>query len=134
MKATRLWFESERIYIEMEDGRILWQSILYYDRLKNATEEQRMDFELNAFGIHWEEIDEDVSYESFEYDDPEPVGVAQVFLSHPELNVSAVARRLGMSQSLLAQYVRGLKRPSEERARLILDEVRKIGSELCAVP
>lgn len=133
MKATRLWFESERIYIEMEDGRILWQSILYYDRLKNATEEQRMDFEFNAFGIHWEEIDEDVSYESFEYDDPEPVGVSHVFLSHPELNVSAVARRLGMSQSLLAQYVRGLKRPSEERAKLILDEVRKIGSELCAV-
>ena len=133
MKARKVWFEGERIYIETEDGRTLWQSILYYDRLKNATEQQHMDYELNAYGIHWEEIDEDVSYESFEYDDPEPEGVAEVFLKHPEINASAVARRLGMSQSLLAQYIRGLKRPSEERSKLILDEVRKIGSELSMV-
>ena len=133
MKARKVWFEGERIYIETEDGRTLWQSILYYDRLKNATEQQRMDYELNAYGIHWEEMDEDVSYESFEYDDPEPVGVAEVFLKHPEINASAVARRLGMSQSLLAQYIRGLKRPSEERSKLILDEVRKIGAELSMV-
>lgn len=133
MKVKRLWFEGERIYIETEDGRTLWQSILYYDRLLHATDEQRMDYELNAFGIHWEEIDEDVSYESFEYDDPEPVGVAEVFLKHPEINASAVARRLGMSQSLLAQYIRGLKRPSEERSKMILDEVRKIGAELSMV-
>ena len=131
MEAKKLWFEGDRIYIETDDGRKLWQSVLYYDRLKNATKEQRMDYELNAFGIHWEEIDEDVSYESFEYDDPEPVGVAQVFLTHPEINASAVARRLGMSQSLLAQYIRGLKRPSEERSKMILDEIRNIGRELC---
>ena len=133
MKAKKVWFEGERIYIETEDGRTLWQSILYYDRLKNATEQQRMDYELNAYGIHWEEIDEDVSYESFEYDDPEPVGVAEVFLKHPEINASAVARRIGMSQSLLAQYIRGLKRPSKERSKMILEEIRKIGSELCTV-
>lgn len=131
MKVKKLWFEGERIYIETEDGRTLWQSILYYDRLKNATEQQRMDYELNVFGIHWEEIDEDMSYESFEYDDPEPTGISRIFLTHPELNASAVARRLGMSQSLLAQYIRGLKRPSEERAQLILDEIHKIGQEFC---
>lgn len=133
MRAKKVWFEGERIYIETEDGRTLWQSILYYDRLKNATEQQCMDYELNAYGIHWEEIDEDVSYESFEYDNPEPVGVAEVFLKHPEINASAVARRLGMSQSLLAQYIRGLKRPSKERSKMILEEIRKIGSELCTV-
>ena len=46
MKATRVWFEGERIYIETDDGRTLWQSILYYQRLKNATDEQRNDYEL----------------------------------------------------------------------------------------
>lgn len=130
MKAKRVWFEGERIYIETEDGRTLWQSMLYYDRLRQATPEQREDYELNAFGIHWEEIDEDVSYESFEYDNPEPVGVSEVFLKHPEINASAVARRIGISQSLLAQYIRGLKLPSEDRTKQILDEVRKIGLEL----
>lgn len=133
MKATRVWFEGERIYIETEDGRTLWQSILYYQRLKNATDEQRNDYELGAFGIHWEEIDEDVSYESFEYDMSEPVGISRIFLMHPELNASAVARRLGIQQSLLAQYIRGLKKPSAEREQMILETIREIGSELCAV-
>ena len=61
MVAKKVWFEGERIYIETDDGRTLWQSILYYQRLRNATKEQREDYELGAFGIHWEEIDEDVS-------------------------------------------------------------------------
>lgn len=133
MKATRVWFEGERIYIETDDGRTLWQSILYYQRLKNATDEQRNDYELGHFGIHWEEIDEDISYESFEYENPEPTGISRIFLTHPELNASAVARRLGIQQSLLAQYIRGLKKPSAEREQMILEAIREIGSELCAV-
>ena len=133
MKAKRVWFEGERIYIETDDGRTLWQSILYYQRLKNATDEQRNDYELGHFGIHWEEIDEDISYESFEYDMPEPVGISRIFLTHPELNASAVARRLGLQQSLLAQYIRGLKKPSAGCERMILDTIREIGNELCAV-
>ena len=133
MKAKRIWFEGERIYIETDDGRTLWQSVLYYQRLKNATDEQRNDYELGHFGIHWEEIDEDISYESFEYDNPEPTGISRIFLTHPELNASAVARRLGIQQSLLAQYIRGLKKPSAEREQKILDTIREIGCELSAV-
>ena len=133
MKAKRVWFEGERIYIETDDGRTLWQSILYYQRLKNATDEQRNDYELGHFGIHWEEIDEDISYESFEYENPEPTGISRIFLTHPELNASAVARRLGIQQSLLAQYIRGLKKPSAEREQKILDTIREIGCELSAI-
>ena len=133
MKAKRVWFEGERIYIETDDGRTLWQSILYYQRLKNATDEQRNDYELGHFGIHWEEIDEDISYESFEYDMQDPVGISRIFLTHPELNASAVARRLGIQQSLLAQYIRGLKKPSAEREQKILETIREIGCELSAV-
>ena len=129
MKAKRVWFEGERIYIETDDGRTLWQSVLYYQRLKNATDEQRNDYELGHFGIHWEEIDEDISYESFEYDNPEPTGISRIFLTHPELNASAIARRLGIQQSLLAQYIRGLKKPSAERERMILETIREIGNE-----
>ena len=133
MKAIKVWFEGERIYIETDDGRTLWQSILYYQRLKNATNEQRNDYELGHFGIHWEEIDEDISYESFEYENPEPTGISRIFLTHPELNASAVARRLGIQQSLLAQYIRGLKKPSAEREQKILETIREIGCELSAI-
>lgn len=64
---------------------------------------------------------------------PEPVGISRIFLTHPELNASAVARRLGIQQSLLAQYIRRLKKTSAESEQMFLDAIREIGSELSAV-
>ncbi|MDD7499379.1 MAG: helix-turn-helix transcriptional regulator, partial [Sodaliphilus sp.] len=84
-------------------------------------------------GIHWYDLDEDISFESFEYDDPEPQGISRVFLTHPELNASAIARRVGISQSLMAQYINGTKKPSKERENMILNEIKAIGKELMAV-
>ena len=57
----------------------------------------------------------------------------KLFMAHPELNVSAIARRLGISQSLMAQYISGKKKASDERITLILNTVREIGQELIAV-
>lgn len=133
MKITKIWFADNRIYGQTDDGRTLWQSLLYYKRLLYASDAQRGEYEIDDEGIHWAELNEDVSFESFEYDDPEPTGIARVFLSHPELNASAVGRRLGISQSLIAQYINGTKKPSAERTRLILLEIRKIGMELLGV-
>lgn len=133
MKISKLWFKDEKIFILTEDGHTLWQALLWYPRLKNATEEQRNAYEIDDCGIRWEAIDEDVSLESFTYKDPEPVGISHLFLSHPELNISAVARKAGISQSLMAQYVSGHKKPSEERTQLILDTIHQIGQELVAI-
>ena len=130
MKISKIWFDSDRIYGLTDDGRTLWQSLLYYRRLRAASEAERQDYEMDDEGIHWYHLDEDVSFESFEYEDPEPVGISRIFLSHPELNASAVGRRLGISQSLMAQYINGTKKPSKERERLIMDEISNIGKEL----
>ncbi|GHT50663.1 hypothetical protein AGMMS49982_06400 [Bacteroidia bacterium] len=78
MKISKLWFEDEKIFIQTDDGRKLWQSLLWYPRLKNATEAQKMAYEYDEIGIRWEDIDEDMSVESFLYDDPEPVGVSKI--------------------------------------------------------
>lgn len=133
MRITKIWFGDNRIYGLTEDGKTLWQSLLYYRRLLNASESQRQDYKIGAFGIHWPEIDEDVSFESFEYDNPEPEGISRLLLSIPELNLSALSRRLGMQQSLLAAYKNGTKTPSKEREELILTEIHKIGMELQSV-
>lgn len=130
MKIQKIWFDGNRIYGLTDDGRTLYQSLLYYHRLRNATEAERQDYEMDDEGIHWYNLDEDVSFESFEYDDPEPVGISRVFLSHPELNASAVGRRLGISQSLMAQYINGVKKTSKEREQLIMAEIAAIGKEL----
>ncbi|MBQ1908322.1 MAG: DUF2442 domain-containing protein [Bacteroidaceae bacterium] len=133
MKISKIWFADERIYGLTDDGRTLWQSLLYYRRLRNASETERSQYEIDDEGIHWYGLDEDVSFESFEYENPEPQGISRIFLSHPELNASAIGRRLGISQSLMAQYINGTKKPSKERERLIIDEIAAIGRELMAV-
>ena len=133
MKISKIWFADDRIYGLTDDGRELWQSLLYYRRLRNATDEERANYEIDDEGIHWYDLDEDVSFESFEYDDPEPTGISLIFLSHPELNASAVGRRLGISQSLMAQYINGTKKPSKERERLIMDEIILISQELQSI-
>ena len=47
--------------------------------------------------------------------------------------LSTVGRRLGISQSLMAQYINGVKKPSKERERLIMAEIATIGKELQAI-
>ena len=119
MKITKIWFSDNKMYALTDDGRTLWQSLLYYRRLLTATEKERNEYEINAFGIRWEKLDEDVSFESFEYDEPEPNGISKLLLSHPELNMSAIARIIGIQQSLLAAYANGTKQPSAERTAQI---------------
>lgn len=133
MKIVKIWFADNRIYGETDDGRTLWQSLLYYSRLLLASDSDRNDYEINAMGIRWEKLDEDVSFESFEYDDPEPMGLSKALLSRPELNLSVVAKRIGMEPGLLISYANGTKKPSKENEALILNEIRNIGEELLAV-
>lgn len=130
MRIESIRIEGDRIYALTDDGRTLWQSLLYYPRLRFANESQRKDYTIDSFGIHWEQIDEDISFESFEYPNPEPEGLARIFLLHPEINVSAFARRIGMKQSLLAAYISGTKHPSADQRMRVLSELRKAAEEL----
>lgn len=135
MKIKKLWFADGRIYVTTDQGETLYQSLKFYPRLLTATDEQRQAYELWEYGIRWDALDEDMSYESFYYDETKEArpGIQDVFLSHPELNISAVARRMGIQQSLLASYIKGTKTPSTERRKLIRDTLRQIGKELEAV-
>ena len=67
--VQKLWFDEDRIYITNNKGETLYQSLQFYPRLLMATDAERQDYEFEPFGIHWEQIDEDVSYESFYYED-----------------------------------------------------------------
>ncbi len=133
MKINKLWFDDNKIFIQTDDGKELWQSLLWYRRLQDASDAQRKNYTISYSGIHWPDVDEDVSFESFLYDDPEPVGVSKFFHQYPELNVSAIARRMGMKQSLLAAYVNGNKKPSNQRVKEIERTVRSFGKELLKV-
>jgi hypothetical protein len=61
--ATKVWFDKYYMWIALKDGRQLSVPIEYFPRLLKANEEQRKKYILsgNGTGIHWEELDEDIS-------------------------------------------------------------------------
>jgi len=130
LKIESVWFDDGRIFILTNTGQKMWQSLLWYPRLQQATDDQRSRFEIDDEGIRWDDLDEDVSLESFFYNDPEPTGIALIFRKFPELNASAISRRIGMKQSLLAAYISGRKKPSEAQEVRIKNEIRAFAREL----
>ena len=73
IRIKKLWYEDNKIFIRTEDNKTIWQSLLWYPRLQSATDEQRRNYRITYSGIHWNDIDEDMSFESFFYDKSEPV-------------------------------------------------------------
>ena len=132
INVTEIWLTDSAVWIRTEDGREAKERFSDYPRLKYATEEQRCNFVSDADGIHWPELDEDLCFESF-FDKKDQTILYRIFIEHPELNASARARRLGISQSLFAQYISGAKKPSEARLNQILEQIRAIGRDLSQI-
>jgi hypothetical protein len=58
-------FDAERLIVDLMDGRTIAVPLAWYPRLLDATPEQRADWEVAGagYGIHWPQIDEDLSVE-----------------------------------------------------------------------
>jgi hypothetical protein len=56
-------FRDGLLLVTLKDGRVIGTPLEWYPRLVQATSEQLSDYELWAFGIHWEALDEDLSIE-----------------------------------------------------------------------
>ena len=67
MKIKEIWFDADYIYGRDEEGKEYKQSLLWYSRLRHANEEERSNYTFGLSGIHWRDLDEDVSFESFGY-------------------------------------------------------------------
>lgn len=61
--ASDVWFSKDMLYVRLQDGRELGVPLLWFPRLRKATEAQLNEWRLigNGVGIHWETIDEDIS-------------------------------------------------------------------------
>jgi Protein of unknown function (DUF2442) len=59
--AKSVWFDDNSMWVELADGRTLGIPLAWFPRLLHATPEQRQKFELSVSGIHWDELDEDIS-------------------------------------------------------------------------
>ena len=133
----KLWFDSERIWIQTDDLQKFSRPLEAFPTLKDASNEERMSFKINNLkdSIHWEQIDEDIHISSF-FEEQEPNyenEIALIFKKFPQLNISEVANSIGIHKSLLAKYIYGIKKPSEQRKQEIKNALHDLGKELLAV-
>ncbi|MDR0814974.1 MAG: DUF2442 domain-containing protein [Bacteroidales bacterium] len=74
MKTVKnIWFADERIFIETAKGEVMSQPMRFFPRLRQATDNQRSTWTESPFGLHWENIDEDISFDSFTWADNDPL-------------------------------------------------------------
>ena len=54
-------FGADMLQVHLADGRIIATPLSWYPRLMSATQKQLENYELSPVGVHWQELDEDLS-------------------------------------------------------------------------
>lgn len=98
-----------------------------------ATEAETFDILLNKLfeAINFTFEKEEISYKivdlKFTYD------LTSFFEYYKVINAKALSERIGMNQNLLAQYIKGIKKPSTSQIKRILTGIQQVGKELAEV-
>ncbi len=64
-RVADMEFTEDMLTVQLMDGRRISVPLVWYPRLLNATEEQRKNWRISGggYGLHWEDVDEDLSTE-----------------------------------------------------------------------
>jgi hypothetical protein len=67
-------FDADRLIVDLMDGRTISVPLAWYPRLHAASAEQRSNWEVagGGYGIHWPDVDEDLSTEGLLRGAPAP--------------------------------------------------------------
>ena len=76
-RVMNLHIDDAEITVALMDGRSISVPLAWYPRLFDATAQQRGNWEIcgGGYGIHWPEIDEDLSTEGLLRGAPAPLSV-----------------------------------------------------------
>ena len=85
MSEDCLWVDDTHVYAETTDGLRASYAFSDWARLANATDAQRRDFYLSYGGIHWPQIDEDLSFECMFEDNGIPFAAEEEAEYHSHL-------------------------------------------------
>lgn len=61
ISPENVWFDEDNLWVTLSDGRTIGAPLAWFPRLLNASSSAREDFEISVHGIHWDDIDEDIS-------------------------------------------------------------------------
>lgn len=65
INVIKVWLENDSIFIKTSEGDIGNLPLSWFPRLRDTSLEVLENFTLPPFGIHWEELEEDLSFEGF---------------------------------------------------------------------
>lgn len=67
LRIQKLFFEMEMdlMLVVLNNKKVLQESISRFKLLKGATKEQLENYQISRTGVHWEELDEDLSLQGF---------------------------------------------------------------------
>ena len=73
-RVKNVSFTEDTISVDLMDGRTIVVPLVWYPRLLNGTNEQLAKWEVcgGGYGIHWEDLDEDLSTEGMLRGAPAP--------------------------------------------------------------
>ncbi|MCP3055462.1 DUF2442 domain-containing protein [Aurantimonas marianensis] len=65
IRVKAVFLDADTLSVQLMDGRTISVPLAWYPRLADAPPEQRADWEIagGGYGIHWPQIDEDLSTE-----------------------------------------------------------------------
>jgi Protein of unknown function (DUF2442) len=61
ISATTVRFDEHTMWVDLTDGRTLGVPLAWFPRLLRASSEARGRVEISRVGLHWEDLDEDIS-------------------------------------------------------------------------
>lgn len=79
-RVQNVYFTEDTISVDLMDGRTITVPLVWYPRLLAATSQQREQWSIcgGGYGIHWSEIDEDLSTEGLLRGAPAPRSQFQI--------------------------------------------------------
>lgn len=99
----------DHIIFHLMDGRLLSVPIAWSWRLMEATEEERQNFEVGTYVVHWPDVDEDLSVQGALRGAPAPRPGSRTTSPEapdwPPARVKRLRMNLGLTQSELAEQM-----------------------------
>lgn len=73
-RIKNVHFSEDTLSVDLIDGRTITAPLAWYPRLLHATPEQRTNWQIcgGGYGVHWPDIDEDLSTEGLLRGAPAP--------------------------------------------------------------
>ena len=81
---------------------------------------------VEALNFYLEDYNIEISERNIDFE----IDLKQFFQYYRVINAKFLAKRIGMNETLLSQYVHGRKKPSEKQTQKILLGLQEIGREL----